>query len=254
MSKNKCRVAILASGDRASGSGGSTADRVTRESLEGKVSFHVAVVICDNPVGTVGVYERFKKINSDYGLKGGSAIDVVTIGPSTHPGRPQERGQTLDESSAVCRELERRNIDFAAMLGFKRIITGEFVETWGWHPKYADDAAFGYRNGLYHPKARISNNHPSILPFTADTHGPYSHKLAIDLYTAGKIQHTAMTWHLASADIDNGPIIDEIPVLITPADDADSLGDKVQAVEKEFTSRVLEKHLILRAEHQLANS
>ena len=251
MNKNEYRVAILASGDRASGGGGSTADKVTRDSLEGKVGFRVAVVICDNPRGSVGVYERFDKINSEFGLKGDLAIDVVTIGPSTHPGRPQERGQSLDESSAVCRELERRNVDFVAMLGFKRIITGEFMETWGWHPKYADDATFGYRNGLYHPKARISNNHPSILPFTADTHGPYSHRLAIDLYNAGRLRHTAMTWHLASAEVDNGPIIDEIPVLITTDDNADSLGDKVQAVEKEFTSSVLEKHLILRAEHKM---
>ncbi len=243
------RIGILASGDRESGEGGSTANRVARDALEGKAALNIGVVICNNPRGTVGVYELFDKINSDFGLKGDSKIDVVTIGPSTHPGGRLERGQTRDESSAVCRVLEERGIDFVAMLGFMRILTSEFVETWGWKPEYANDPKFGYRQGIYHPNARIGNNHPSILPFTADTHGEGSHQKAMELYHAGIIRHSAMTWHLASAEVDKGPIIDEIPVPIEPDDDAGSLGDNVKDIEKEQTSKVYVKHLTLRGEH-----
>jgi hypothetical protein len=45
------RVAILASGDRRSGGGGSTAEKVVRDVLEQKVGFNIGVVICNNPEG-----------------------------------------------------------------------------------------------------------------------------------------------------------------------------------------------------------
>lgn len=254
MSEQIPRVAVLASGDRASGGGGSTVERFARDILEGNVQLDLGVVICNNPPGTVGVYERVEGLNKKFGLTGDDRIDVVTIGPGTHPGGRQERGQTLEESAAVCRTLEERGIDFATMLGYMRILTGKFVEEWGWKQEYAQDEQFGYRQGIYHPNARISNNHPSILPFTADTHGLGAHQLAMELHRAGRLQRTAMTWHLASAQVDDGPVIDEMPLEITPGDDADSLGDRVQDVEKEYTARIIEKHLQLRAEHARAHA
>lgn len=134
------------------------------------------------------------------------------------------------------------------------MLTGEFVETWGWQPEYGADTTYGYRGGLYHPNARVSNNHPAILPFTADTHGNGAHQKTIDLYKAGRVKHSAMTWHLASGEIDKGPIIDEEPEEIYTEDTADSLGGRIQGIEKDLTGAVIEKHLIMRAEHQRGNS
>lgn len=250
MSETQTRVAILASGDIQTGGGGSTANHFARDVLSYEdLAIEVGVVICNNPPGTVGVYDHFDSINSDFVLKGDDRIDVVNIGPNTHPGNPVGRGQTADESSAVCRVLEERGIDFVVMLGNLRILTSELIGTWGWKPEYARDKDFSYREGMYHPYARISNNHPSILPFTVDTHGPSAHKRALTLHERGILGHTAMTWHLASAQVDKGPIIDEIPVKIDWGDDADSLAAKVQAVEKDETAEVISKHLKLRAEH-----
>lgn len=250
MTGHETRIAILASGDRQSGGGGSTADKFTRDILEQDLDMSIGAVICNNPPEAVpGLYARFDAINTDFRLRGDSRIDVVTIGPANYPGGPQKRGQTLEESSAICRLLEKRDVHFAVMLGFMRILTGEFVQTWGWQAEHAEDERLGYRQGLYHPDARISNNHPAILPFTADTHGLGAHQRAMELHKAGLLGHTAMTWHLASAEVDKGPIIDEVPVPIEPGDDAISIGGKVQAKEKELTAVVIAKHLALRAEH-----
>src|ERR1700722_10387717 len=144
MSELDFRVAILAFGDRESGGGGSTANRVTRDTLEEQVAFSIGVVICNNPEGSVGVYSLFNDINDEFGLKGDDHIDVVNISSATNPEGPQKRGQTLGESSAICRLLEERDIYFVAMLGYMKILNGEFVETWGWKPEYMQDLTWGY--------------------------------------------------------------------------------------------------------------
>lgn len=252
MSEGNFRVAILASGDRESGGGGSTADKFTRDALEGKVNLEIGVVICNNPEGTVAVYDRFRVINDEYGLKGDDRIDVVTINSTTHPEGRQRRGQTLGESAAICRLLEQRGIGFVAMLGYMKILTGEFVEEWGWKPQYG--AVDPTHNGKYNPLARIFNNHPSILPLTADTHGLGAHALAVELYQKGRIKHTAMTFHLGAAGVDTGPVIYEEPVEIYKQDDAVSLSDRVQVIEKALTAPVLERHLILRREQLRGDS
>jgi folate-dependent phosphoribosylglycinamide formyltransferase PurN len=247
------RVAILASGDRSSGEGGSTAYFVARDALEAKVDLQIGVVICNNPEGSVGVYPKIDSLNRKFGLTGEDKIDVIEIGPRTHPNGKLERGQSTEESSAICRLLEERNIDFVHMLGYLRIVTSELDETWAWQPKYADDELFGFRDGLYHPNARILNNHPSILPFTADTHGHHAHEKAISLRDSGLLKYSAMSWHLATAEIDAGPMVEEMPVRIEDDYTADTLGDAVQKVEKRESAAVLERHLILRGEHLRAN-
>lgn len=248
------RVAILASGDVKTGGGGSTAEQVARDALEGKVAFSIGVVICNNPAGSVGVYDHFDNLNREFSLLGDNKIEVVNISSGTHPKGPQPRGQTLGESEAICRLLEDRAIDFVTMLGYMKVLNGEFVETWGWQKDYAQDPIYGHSLGIYHPNARILNNHPAILPFTADTYGSRAHQRAVDLYKQGKLRHTAMTWHLASAEVDQGPTIDEKSVPISDNDNADTLGQKVQKVEKEHTAKVIGEHLIFRAEHLRANS
>jgi folate-dependent phosphoribosylglycinamide formyltransferase PurN len=241
------RIAILASGDLESGGGGSTADKVTRDTLERQLSFSIGVVICNNPPGTVGVYDKFDAINREFGLKGEKRINVVTIGPSTHPEGRQPRGQTLSESAAIRQTLKDYDIGFVAMLGYMRILTGVMVEEGGWKPEYG--AADPTNNGIYHPDAWIFNDHPGILPFTADTHGQGTHKKAISLFRQGRIKRTAMTWHLAGAGVDTGAVIHAEPIDIEDTDDAKSLGNKVQGVEKELTATVLDRHLIFREQH-----
>jgi folate-dependent phosphoribosylglycinamide formyltransferase PurN len=251
MGNIETRVAVLASGDRQSGGGGTTMNRVIRDTLEEAAGFQIGVVICNNPPDTVGIYSVVDEINKDFGLTGNDQLDVVEIGPHTHPGGKQKRGQTLDESAAICRELERRDIGFVSMLGYMRILTGELMEEWGHQPVYGEgDMLF---NGIYHPKSRIISNHPSILPFTADKHGEGAHALAIDLYKQGKITRSAMTWHMAAPEIDGGPVVYAEPIDIFADDDADKLGDRVRETERFLTALVIERHLALREEQIRGN-
>ncbi len=247
------RVAILASGDVESGQGGSTAERVARDVLEGKVDFTIGVVVCNNRRETVGVYDKFDRLNEEFGLKGEDRIDVITINGRTHPGGKLERGQTLDESAAICRLLEERAIGFVTMLGYMKKATGEFADTWLWKPQHARHIRHGFQEGIYHPEARAMNNHPAILPFTADTYGQGAHQRALDVYKQGRLTHTAMTWQMAAGDVDAGPVIFAQPIEIMHDDTAETLGERVQnQAEKPLSAYVIERHLTLRAQHLLA--
>jgi folate-dependent phosphoribosylglycinamide formyltransferase PurN len=221
---------------------------VVRATLEQKVGFTVGLVVCNNgPDKVPGLYAKFSELNREFGLTGDSRVDVVNIGPRTHPDGKLQRGQTLSESAAVCRMLEERDTGFVATLGYLRIITGELLEAGGWKPEYgAADTTF---NGIYHHGAWILNNHPAILPFTADTHGSGAHARALALYRAGKLRSTAFTQHLVGVGVDNGPVVHQEPVPIYDTDDVDSLSARVQTTEKAMTAHVIEKHLILRDEH-----
>lgn len=127
------------------------------------------------------------------------------------------------------------------MAGFLKIVSGELMEEWGWRPEYG--AADPNYNGLYCPKARLFNNHPAILPFTAGEHGKGAHAKALELYRQGIITHTAMTWHLSQAAVDAGPVIDFAPVEIKADDDIVSLSARVQNIEKKRSAEVIDEHL-----------
>jgi folate-dependent phosphoribosylglycinamide formyltransferase PurN len=245
------RIGILASGDRQSGGGGSTAEKVVKDVLEQRVAFEIGVVICNNPPGTVGVHDKINNLNREFGLGCENQITVATIDHADFPKQPgdPDRGLRLRESSRYKEVLEDYGVDFVWMLGYMLIANGELVEARGWKPEY------GYgdptHNGIYHPNATLGNNHPAILPHTADTHGLGAHAKATELYKLGKIECTAMTYHLVSEGVDTGPVIHEIPAVIYPRDDAESLGGTVQALEKYHTAEVIERHLLLRRQHLL---
>jgi folate-dependent phosphoribosylglycinamide formyltransferase PurN len=256
------RIAILASGDLKSGAGGSTAERVVSDVLEQKVdsdvleeefAFDVGLVICNNARGTVGVHRKIDEQNRRHKLKGDNRIPMVTIDHAKYPRLPgdPERGLRLRESYRYQKTLERYGIDFVWLLGFMLIINGELVEARGWKPEYAKlDPA---NNGIYHPDATMANNHPSILPWTADTYGSYAHAKAMDLFRQGRITHSAMSYHLvAQKGVDSGPIVRVEPIKIDKSDDDESLGEKVQTKEKDITAGVINRHLVMREQHSMA--
>jgi folate-dependent phosphoribosylglycinamide formyltransferase PurN len=245
------RIAILASGDPKSGGGGSTAERVVRDTLEQNLCFEVGVVICNNAEGTVGVHPKIDSLNKEFGLKSDDRIPVVTIDHKKYPALPgdPDRGLRLRESQRYQEILEKYGVDFVWMLGFMMIANGELIEARGWKPEYG--AADPTHNGIYHPDATLGNNHPAILPHTADTHGLGAHQRAIELYREGKITHTAMSYHLVSKDIDAGAMVHEYPVSIDRTDNAESLGSKVQGIEKATAADTIDLHLLLRQQHLL---
>jgi phosphoribosylglycinamide formyltransferase-1 len=71
---------------------------------------------------------------------------------------------------------------------------------------------------------RLTNIHPSLLPAFAGLH---THQRALD---AG-CRFAGATVHLVTAELDDGPILDQAVVPVLPGDDAESLAKRVLSQE-----------------------
>ena len=87
--------------------------------------------------------------------------------------------------------------------GYMRILTPSFVEQWA---------------------GRILNIHPSLLP---DFPGAHAHRDAI----AAGVSKSGCTVHFVDSGMDTGPIIMQREVEVYPADDEESLAEKVKKQE-----------------------
>ncbi|MEE4350776.1 MAG: phosphoribosylglycinamide formyltransferase [Pacificimonas sp.] len=102
--------------------------------------------------------------------------------------------------------LEESRTDYIALSGFMRVLSAEFVQRWA---------------------GRILNIHPSLLP---KYKGLDTHRKALD---AGD-SHGGCSVHIVTPELDDGPVLAQMPVAIAADDTAESLAARV-----------------LRAEHQL---
>lgn len=105
--------------------------------------------------------------------------------------------------SALALAIDRLEPDWIALAGFMRQLTPGFVE---------------------HYLGRLVNIHPSLLPSFPGLH---THRHAIE---AGVCWHGA-TVHFVTAELDAGPIIAQGVLPVAPDDSADSLAQKVLALE-----------------------
>ena len=99
--------------------------------------------------------------------------------------------------------LGEANIELVCLAGFMRLLTAEFVDAW---------------------RDRLINIHPSLLPAFK---GLKTHERAL---AAGVRIHGA-TAHFVRAEMDEGPVIVQGAVPVFPSDTADSLAERVLAVE-----------------------
>ena len=79
---------------------------------------------------------------------------------------------------------------------------------------------------------RIVNTHSAPLP---DFPGPHP----IDDVLAAGVPETAATVHYVDGGVDTGPVIAAEPVPVLPGDDADTLKERVQAVEHRLLPKVV---------------
>ena len=219
MSQHNPRIAILASGS------GSTAEAFIRATQDGRVAAEVGLVVCNNPPEKAGVYEKIDKLNQQYGL----AIKTATINAKTHPRGPTERGQTQEESEAICELAIDGGFSLVVLMGYMKQVGGALMEEYGWRP--------GKYESIY--QARMINTHPGPLPETADTWGIYASEKVLRLGLPAS-RHTV---HMAAPEIDQGPIISENAVKILQADTAQDLFDRVQRTEKAVLPLVIDQFL-----------
>ncbi len=110
----------------------------------------------------------------------------------------------LDYTEAVTRALIGHRVDVVAMAGFGTVL-GQPVH----------DAFPG----------RILNTHPALLPAFPGWHA------VADALAAGATQ-TGTTVHIATLEMDAGPVLAQAPVPVLPGDSEDTLHERIKSVER----------------------
>lgn len=122
------------------------------------------------------------------------------------------KGLTRAEHDAAMEaQVRRHHAQWIALAGYMRILSAEFVARW---------------------EGRMVNIHPSLLPKYTGLH---THERAI----AAGDSHAGCTVHLVTADLDEGPILGQIPVAILPGDTPDTLAARVLFAEHQLYARCL---------------
>jgi phosphoribosylglycinamide formyltransferase-1 len=104
--------------------------------------------------------------------------------------------------------LKDNTIDMVVLAGYLRLLPKEVVEAYA---------------------GRILNLHPSLLPLHGGKgmYGKHVHEAVI---ASGDAQ-TGITIHLVNEEFDRGPILEQVSIPVEPSDDADTLAEKIHALE-----------------------
>ncbi len=118
-------------------------------------------------------------------------------------------------SKSLTLALQENVIDVIAMAGFGTITSAEFHHSF---------------------PGRVLNTHPSLLP---DFKGWHAVQLALD---AG-VAETGCTVHVATEELDDGPILAQVRVPIHPGDDVNLLQERIKEVERVVYPRVIREFM-----------
>jgi phosphoribosylglycinamide formyltransferase 1 len=119
----------------------------------------------------------------------------------------------LDEAAerAYVERLTSAQIDLVVMAGFMRILKGDFLRAFS---------------------QRVVNIHPSLLPAFP---GLEAWKQALDY----GVKVTGCTVHFVDQGVDSGPIIAQETVPVLPTDNAETLHERIQQVERRLYPEVI---------------
>ena len=147
------------------------------------------------------------------------AVDVAeSAGVPAELLRRQSFGADFDRSAytaSVVDALERRGVDVVVMAGFGTILE-----------KPVHDSFPG----------RILNTHPALLPAFPGWH-------AVEEALAAGVEVTGCTVHLATLEVDAGPILAQEAVPVLPDDTADTLHERIKAVEHRLYPETIRRFL-----------
>jgi phosphoribosylglycinamide formyltransferase-1 len=125
------------------------------------------------------------------------------------------KGLTREEyDGRVTEAFREAGAELLLMIGYMRIVSAEFVETW---------------------RGRLLNVHPSLLPAFGGLMNTRVHQAVLD---AG-VSETGCTIHQVTEEVDAGPVLLQKRCAVLPDDTVDSLKDRVQALEQEAFVDVL---------------
>lgn len=122
------------------------------------------------------------------------------------------KGLTRDALDAIIDEqLSAAGTDYVALAGYMRILSVPFVQRW---------------------EGRMLNIHPSLLP---KYKGLDTHARAI----AAGDSHGGCSVHLVTVELDDGPVLGQLPVAILSVETPESLSARVVFAEHQLYSRIL---------------
>jgi len=162
-----------------------------------------ALLDADLPIAVVVTDRRCGAV--EIGERAGVAVEVVareTFGPDFDRVRYTHR---------VVDALERHGVDLVAMSGFGTILEKPI------HDVFA---------------GRVVNTHPALLPAFRGWH-------AVEDALAAGVKVTGCTVHLATLEVDDGPILAQEVVPVLPDDSVESLHERIKEVERRLYPAVL---------------
>lgn len=113
--------------------------------------------------------------------------------------------------------LQSLDIDLIVLIGYMRILSAKFVQTW---------------------QGKIINVHPSLLPLYAGLMNLDVHQTVI----ADGRQESGCTVHYVTADVDAGPILIQKKCVVLPTDTAETLKGRVQQLEGQALVDAIKSH------------
>lgn len=122
--------------------------------------------------------------------------------------------QRVEYTKRVVEELQKRDIELVAMAGYGTVLG-----------KPIHDAYPG----------RILNTHPSLLPAFAGWH-------AVREALQYGVRVTGCTVHLATLDVDSGPILAQESVSVEFGDDEATLHERIKQVERDLYPKTVEEY------------
>ncbi len=114
----------------------------------------------------------------------------------------------------VTEALEMAGVELVLMIGYMRIVSAAFVERW---------------------RGRLLNVHPSLLP----AFGGLMNKSVHEAVLAAGVAETGCTIHQVTEVVDGGPIVLQKRCAVLPGDTAETLKERVQALEQAAFVEVL---------------
>jgi phosphoribosylglycinamide formyltransferase-1 len=107
----------------------------------------------------------------------------------------------------VSAALKDAGVELVLMIGYMRIVSKQFVDDW---------------------RGRLLNVHPSLLPAFGGMMNMSVHEAVI----ASGVAETGCTIHQVTEEVDAGPIVLQMRCAVLPGDTAETLKDRVQALEQ----------------------
>ena len=163
------------------------------------------------PIGVVVVDRPCRAIE----VAEGAAIPVELVERESF--RPDFDRRAYTER--VVDALKRHEIDLVAMAGFMTILEHPIHDVYG---------------------GMITNTHPSLLPAFKGAHA------VADALAAG-VKVTGCTVHVATIEVDHGPILAQEAVPVLPDDTVSTIHERIKEVERRLYPRTIREFIEHRA-------